>query len=143
MKFAIIKIKEVKPMNAIMLTNNSKVHAKYKCRFEIEFMEDRGYIDILIEARNLIHKGYRLLTHPMSSSLKPNQTKFRSIMLQKTESGLDMESVLMIERAVESAENFLKFKKIPDWDERITDDFRTVDMSLIDGVVNKPMFLIN
>lgn len=69
-------------------------------------MEDRGYIDILIEARDLIHKGYRLLTHPMSSSLKPNQTKFRSIMLQKTESGLDMESVLMIERAVESAENF-------------------------------------
>ena len=106
-------------------------------------MEDRGYIDILIEARNLIHKGYRLLTHPMSSSLKPNQTKFRSIMLQKTESGLDMESVLMIERAVESAENFLKFKKIPDWDEKITDDFRTVDMSLIDGVVNKPMFLIS
>ena len=130
-------------MNAIILTNNSKVHAKYKFRFEIEFMEDRGYIDILIEARDLIHKGYRLLTHPMSSSLKPNQTKFRSIMLQKTESGLDMESVLMIERAVESAENFLKFKKIPDWDERITDDFRTVDMSLIDGVVNKPMFLIN
>ena len=143
MKFAIIKIKEVKPMNAIILTNNSKVHAKYKFIFEIEFMEDRGYIDILIEARDLIHKGYRLLTHPMSSSLKPNQTKFRSIMLQKTESGLDMESVLMIERAVESAENFLKFKKIPDWDERITDDFRTVDMSLIDGVVNKPMFLIN
>lgn len=79
----------------------------------------------------------------MSSSLKPNQTKFRSIILQKNQNNLDTESILMIERAIESAEKFLKFKKTPDWDEKILDDFRTVDMSTIEGVLNRISFFIN
>ena len=127
----------------IILTNNSKVNDKYKSKFEIEFIEKSGYLNILYEARNMIYQGYRLLTHPMSSSLKPNQTKFRSIILQKNQNNLDTESILMIERAIESAEKFLKFKKTPDWDEKILDDFRTVDMSIIEGVLNRISFFIN
>ncbi len=130
-------------MNEIILTNNSKVNDKYKSKFEIEFIEKSGYLNILFEARNMIYRGYRLLTHPMSSSLKPNQTKFRSIILQKNQNNLDTESILMIERAIESAEKFLKFKKTPDWDEKILDDFRTVDMSIIEGVLNRISFFIN
>ena len=130
-------------MNEIILTNNSKVNDKYKSKFEIEFIEKSGYLNILFEARNMIYRGYRLLTHPMSSSLKPNQTKFRSIILQKNQNNLDTESILMIERAIESAEKFLKFKKTPDWDEKILDDFRTVDMSMIEGVLNRISFFIN
>ena len=95
-------------MNEIILTNNSKVNDKYKSKFEIEFIEKSGYLNILYEARNMIYQGYRLLTHPMSSSLKPNQTRFRSIILQKNQNNLDTESILMIERAIESAEKFLK-----------------------------------
>ena len=130
-------------MNEIILTNNSKVNDKYKSKFEIELIEKSGYLNILYEARNMIYQGYRLLTHPMSSSLKPNQTKFRSIILQKNQNNLDTESILMIERAIESAEKFLKFKKTPDWDEKILDDFRTVDMSMIEGVLNRISFFIN
>jgi hypothetical protein len=110
---------------------------------KLNLLKKVGILISFFEARNMIYQGYRLLTHPMSSSLKPNQTKFRSIILQKNQNNLDTESILMIERAIESAEKFLKFKKTPDWDEKILDDFRTVDMSIIEGVLNRISFFIN
>lgn len=41
-------------MNEIILTNNSKVNDKYKSKFEIEFIEKSGYLNILFEARNMM-----------------------------------------------------------------------------------------
>ena len=39
-------------------------------------------LDVLIAARDAIHMGSELLTHPLYGNLRPNQQPFRSVLLQ-------------------------------------------------------------
>lgn len=104
-------------------------------RFEVIYSEV-VYTEILYQTRDMIHRGYKLLTHPLAGSMKPNQTPYKSIMLEKNIKA-DDESVVMIENAILSAEKFLKQKAIPPWNDKIRDDFKTVDLSLIENVAKR------
>ncbi|WMJ77772.1 MULTISPECIES: GrdX family protein [unclassified Sedimentibacter] len=126
-------------MNKIIITNNSKVFKKYYSFCEVIYMENGNYMDVLEMTRDLIHTGCKLLTHPMSGSLKPNQTPYKSIIVSGNKK-TDYESVVLIENSIEASKKFLKFKQTPLWNEKIKDDFKTVDLSLIENVVKNPMF---
>lgn len=129
-------------MDKIIITNNSKIFEKYKVVYEILFLENENYIEVLYKTRDKVHQGYKILTHPMAGSLKPNQTPYKSIVLQNTVGKTDYESVKLIENSIEAAQKFLKFKSTPKWSERILNDFKTVDLSFIENVINNPMFKI-
>ncbi len=129
-------------MDKIIITNNSKIFEKYKVVYEILFLENENYIEVLYKTRDKVHQGYKILTHPMAGSLKPNQTPYKSIVLQNTVGKTDYESVILIENSIEAAQKFLKFKSTPKWSERILNDFKTVDLSFIENVINNPMFKI-
>ena len=60
-------------MKNIIITNNKYVYEKYKDTNEIKYDEDFTYLDVLEYVRNQIHKGHKLLTHPLSGSVKPNR----------------------------------------------------------------------
>lgn len=135
---------EVSYLDKIIITNNSKVFEKYTKLYNVTFLENGSYTDVLNKTRDIIHTGCKLLTHPMAGSLKPNQTPYKSVIVGKGENNLktDCDSVVLIENSLDAANKFLKFKKTPKWNEKILNDFKTVDLSLIENVVNNPMFNI-
>ncbi len=126
----------------VIITNNSKVYEKYKGKYEIVFLEDRSYIDVLEKTRDYLHLGYKLLTHPMAGSLKPNQTPYKTVVAEKKFGKADYESIMLIENSLQAAEKFLRFKQTPKWNDKILNDFKTVDLSFIENVVKNPVFKI-
>lgn len=117
----------------LIITNNNRVLEKYQSIHTIEF-HDETYLEVLVAVRNKIHQNYKLLIHPMAGSLKPNQTPFKSVILMETEL-TDYNSLMLIENAIESANKFLKFKSLPKWSENCIYDFKTLDLSFVEGAI--------
>ncbi|TXJ20607.1 GrdX family protein [Brachyspira aalborgi] len=122
--------------NTLIVTNNSKVFIKYKENYNIEFIDSESMYNVLIKTRDLLHSGYKLLTHPMSGSLKSNQTPYKSILLIKNNEA-NLDDILMIENAIDNYNKFLKNRALTNWTEAIKNDFKTVDLSLISSCFNK------
>ena len=61
-----------------IVTNNPLVKETLENEYHIEFVEC-SYEEILRKVRNYIYEGYELLTHPLSGSVKPNETPYKSI----------------------------------------------------------------
>lgn len=122
-----------------IVTNNSLCRDKYQELIPVDFLEGKGYMDVLLAARDYIQKGWRLETHPMTGSLKPNQTPYKSIMVsdlpREQEEFYSQE--MTIENSILSCRKFLEIKQTPNWTEEIRKDFMIVDLSLIEGAIQK------
>ncbi len=127
----------------LITTNNEKVSNKFGNDYSIDFIESEDMMQVLTKSRDYIHSGYKLLTHPSSGSLKPNQTPYKSIILYKTEESIDFENLNLIENSIEIFKKFNKDAQIGTLTEKIKNDFQTVDLSLIEGCLNKyiPIYL--
>lgn len=123
-------------MDIILITNNSKVNSKYKDRMDVIYDEGFMFLDVLTYTRDRIHQGHDLLTHPLSGSIKPNETPYKSIIISKKRNKLDEKSLKIIEDSIESTEAFLKTKTTPPWAEGVLEDFRVIDLSLIENVLD-------
>lgn len=99
---------------------------------EIIYMNTLDIIEVMKTVRNYIHKGYKLLTHPLSGSVKPVETPFKSVAISVDPTTLDMQSLTIIEDAIQMAEKFKHNENraftIP---ENILADFRLIDFGLI------------
>lgn len=121
---------------AVLITNNSKVIEKYKD--EVQVIEEDSYEAVLIKTRDLVNTGYELLTHPQASSLKPNQTPIRSILLYKESGGDQMRSVLLMEKCIEVYRQWQEISKTPEhYEENVENDFRTIDLSVVDNIMQR------
>ena len=122
-----------------IVTNNSLCRDKYQELIPVDFLEGKGYMDVLLAVRDYIQKGWRLETHPMTGSLKPNQTPYKSIMVsdlpREQEEFYSQE--MTIENSILSCRKFLEIKQTPNWTEEIRNDFMIVDLSLIEGAIQK------
>ena len=125
-------------MDSIIITNNKLVFEKYKNLFQIVYDENFSYVDVLEYVRNKIHEGHLLVTHPLSGSVKPNETPFKTILIsKKKESTVDFNSLSIIEDSIATAKKFLNNKPTPNWPEKILEDFRVIDLSLIENAINR------
>lgn len=124
-------------MTSILITNNPYVYEKYKGDMDLIFKEDLNYIEILEFVRDKIHGGHSLLTHPLSGSVKPNETPYKTIMISKEKGILDESGLSIAEESILTAKKFLANKPTPDWTESVLDDFRVIDLSLIENVIDK------
>lgn len=118
----------------VIITNNKFVDEYYSqnTSFTVDFCEQSQLLDILIKVRQKIHEGHRLLTHPLSGSIKPNETPFKTVVISGDKSEApDTLSVQIIGEAVLSAEKFLKNRPIRQYSQRILDDFMLIDFDLI------------
>jgi len=104
------------------LAKNRLEHA-----FNVDY-QDVSYSQILCIVRDYIHKGHVLLTHPLSGSVKPNETPFKSIIVSEKANKLDFGSLSIIEDSIACCEKFEKHRKIP---ESALQDFMEIDYSLI------------
>lgn len=89
-------------------------------------------MDVLIEVRDLVHRGYELITHPLMGSVKPNETPYRSIILKQC-SGTDLQSVDIIENSIQAYEKFERMKPAPNWSQKVLEDFQFVDRRLFES----------
>lgn len=114
----------------IIVTNNPKVKDFFEdLKYEVLFV-DGGYGDVLEEVRKKVHLNYELLTHPLSGSIKPNETPYKSVAIHK-ENHLDMLSLELISNAIQVYERLQNDLKTPLWTEGILDDFMVIDLDLI------------
>ena len=70
-------------MKNILITNNKYVYEKYKDEFEIVYDEKFTYLDVLEYVRDKVHDGHELITHPLSGSVKPNETPKKSVIISE------------------------------------------------------------
>ena len=124
-------------MQNIIITNNKYVEEKFKTILDIEYYEDKDYMSILEYVRDKIHSGHELLTHPLSGSIKPNETPYKSIIISGEVNGLDESGLKIIEESILTARKFIKDRTTPKWTKSILDDFRVIDLSLMENVIDK------
>lgn len=115
-------------MTFFILTNNPRVLKLRDDGMEVRFTED-DYMGVLRQTRDLVHQGHRLLTHPLSGSVKPKENPYKSIMFTSKKGALDRESLVLIENAIIAAEKFPD--KSPYWTPKVRDDLALVDYTLI------------
>ena len=119
-------------MNFVILTNNPLVKERLGGQYSVEYAEG-VYMDVLVRVRDRVHEGCRLLTHPLSGSVKPNETPYKSVMIEKKRGTMDMESLSIIEEAIAACRKFpVKYEGLP---QRVLDDFKLVDLTLIESAL--------
>ena len=116
-----------------IVTNNDRVADKYKDMMKVEMVD--SYEEVLIKARDMVYDRHRRLTHPQAGSLKPNQTPYRSIIVYPSDNSSNMDDVMMIEKAIETFNKFKEIKETPKYEEKIANDYKTIDLSMIDNVM--------
>ncbi len=122
--------------NVYLLTNNPMVKNKLS-NLVFKFIEGNT-IDVYKEARDMIHKNYILLTHPLTSSLKPNETPYRTVAISiKPGEALHIDSLIYIHNAIEVTEKFLKIRPIGNLSDEILNDFQVIDFSIIENAIKK------
>lgn len=118
----------------IIITNNPKIKSQINDKNIL--YKDITYIQILKECRDLVHKGYEILSHPLYGSVKPNETPYRSIIMKKGQN-LDMNSLILIEEAIRTSSKFQNNKKTPNWTPTVIDDFKVIDLDILSNTLNR------
>ena len=114
----------------IIITNNPLVFDKLKETHNVEYKEI-SYEEILKEHTDRIHEGHLLLTHPLSGSVKPNETPYKSIMITEGKGEIDERSLTLIENAIQACQKF-EFKS-DKYKASVYDDFQLIDWTLLES----------
>ena len=125
---------------AIIITNNVLSKEGFQKTFDVVFVEG-SLMDVMKTARDYVHKGHRLLTHPLMGSIKPNETPFKTIAIsEKTDSVVNFDSLSLMENSIETSEKLLNNKPQRNWPkemiDRVYEDYRVIDFDLIYNAFN-------
>jgi len=118
-----------------LITNNPKFIEENLKDIEIEY-SDVSYIDILRKVRDYVHENWEIVTHPLYGSVKPNETIYRTIVIKENNS-LDITSVNLISDAIVTFKKFRNNREVPQWTDRVKDDFSVIDHDLIINAINR------
>ena len=118
-----------------LITNNPKFIEENLKDIEIEYL-DVSYIDILRKVRDYVHENWEIVTHPLYGSVKPNETIYRTIVI-KEKNSLDITSVNLISDAILTFKKFRNNREVPQWTDRVKDDFSVIDHDLIIDAINR------
>lgn len=115
-----------------LVTNNDRVYEKYKDVCNVILMEN--YEAVMIKVRDLVYDRHILLTHPQASSLKPNQTPYRSIAVYPKGNDDNMKDIMLIEKCLEVYYQWQEIAPSPKgYAPKVDEDFKTIDLSVVDG----------
>lgn len=112
----------------IVVTNNASVNLLEQDQFV-----EGPLLDVLRRCRDLVHQGHQLISHPLVSSVKPNETPYKSVVLTKRGgSQVDFQSLSIIEASLQAAERMLRERPLPVYPERVLHDFQFIDRDLLE-----------
>ena len=118
--------------DTILVTNNDRVYEKYKDITNVILVE--SYEAVLIKVRDLVYDRHVLLTHPQASSLKPNQTPYRSVAVYPRGDEDNTKDIMLIEKCIETYRQWQDIAPTPtNYEERVANDFKTIDLSVVDN----------
>ena len=120
-----------------LITNNPKFIEENLKDIEIEY-SDVSYIDILRKVRDYVHENWEIVTHPLYGSVKPNETIYRTIVIKENNS-LDITSVNLISDAIVTFKKFRNNREVPQWTDRVKDDFSVIDHDLILNAIKRTL----
>ncbi|MEG1603216.1 MAG: GrdX family protein [Cloacibacillus sp.] len=115
----------------VCISNNPNLKGHVK---SLDYL-DGGALDVLKAGRDLIHLGWELLADPLYGNFKPNQQPYRSLILKKDNivtMPLNMESLNLIENAIEIYKGASRLTMPGDLPEKTDDDFRYLDFVLLE-----------
>ena len=116
----------------IIVTNNPLVREKHPVGLKLEF-HDTDCMGVFKAVRDRIHLGHELLTHPLSGSVKPGETPYKTVLLKGEKGVLDAASLSLIEESILTCEKLQQSIIKKDWSEKILADFQLIDYTLIFG----------
>ena len=124
-------------MNALIITNNPKVNIEFFNKENIEFHEDADQEEILRIARDYIHVGAKLIMHPMMGRIKPHETPYKSVYLEKLQGPVHMDSIIIIEDSMAETRKFINNTYQRKYDEPLLEDLQYIDYLLIKNGVDE------
>lgn len=110
----------------ILITNNPLAEAEFGDNFRVEYHE-ASMLGILVNIRDRVHRGHQLLTHPLTGSLKPNETPYKSVLISDNPGNIDPRSVQIIEECILALHKFTPGHI----SENCLPDLRAMDLFLI------------
>lgn len=120
-------------MKDILLTNNKRVQQRFLDSCNMEFV-DGSLTDVMIRARDYVHKGHRLLSHPLSGSVKPGHTPYKSILISGETGALELDSLRIIEDSIVTCQKMTP--RTGELSLQLKEDFMLVDLTLIEGAMS-------
>lgn len=123
-----------KERDFLIVTNNPMVPQcmGHTCAIWLEL--NATYRDVLIIARDLVYAGHTLYTHPLSGSVKPNETPYKSVVVSKALHAFEMEHAEIISNAVAAYDKFDPERRA--LTEQIRKDFQLIDYTLLSGAID-------
>lgn len=117
-------------MKIIIITNNPYVNEKINGDYLVKYYKI-SYKGLLEKVKRYIEEGHKLLSHPLSGSVKPNETPYKSVIISKSSgAGVDINSLKMIIAALDSCEKFGIINKT-----KADNDFQLIDFSLVSSAL--------
>lgn len=123
----------------LLVTNNAKAFETYGAHpdVDVDYLEGRRYLDVLIRARDLVHKGWHLMSHPQASNLKPNQSPCKTLLLGCGRAIQTFaQDVEMIENSIDAYHKLTSGMISPKWPDRALRDFCTIDLSVVESALD-------
>ena len=120
------------PSKYRIITNNPLSLRCIPDYYQIEYREC-SYREILVTVRDLVYAGHRLYTHPLSGSVKPNETPYKSVVISKSPLGMDLGEAEIMSNSLVTFDKFTP-KKIP-LTEQVLRDFQLIDYTLLCGAL--------
>ena len=114
----------------MVITNNPLVRSRLDDAHEVIYLE-LSYEELLKVVRDRIYEGHSLLTHPLSGSVKPKETPYKSVLISERKEKVDGESVRLIENAILVCQKFQDKSKY--YKEEVYKDFQLVDWTLLES----------
>ena len=113
-------------LERVIITNNPAVVKA----FPVDSCFIKGGVHkVFITVRDAVHKGARIITHPLTGSVKPNESPYKSVVITVTTGKLDMKSLSIIEDAIATLARLPDRKR--EYDESVLEDFRIIDLNFI------------
>ena len=121
----------------ILVTNNPLLKERIS---SCDFVEGSTF-DVLVRARDSVHAGWVLLSHPLYGNLRPHQHPYRSILMERSSDGAssaDLLSVEYIENAIaiysSQVARILSTEGMPD---DVRQDFAFIDTELMKETLSR------
>lgn len=118
-------------MEFIIITNNPKVYNFYHETDEIIFLQNRSLLEILEEVYGYILKGHKLLSDPILYNIENSDNPFKTIIISKYPAENNLSSLDIIGGVLHIAEKLPKPVCINSTNEKLLEEFRFVDLTLI------------
>ena len=100
---------------------------------DIEFHET-DCMGVFKATRDRIHQGFELLTHPLSGSVKPGETPYKTVIITGEKGALlDKSSLSLIEESLQTCAKLKASIVQMEWDKKTLADFQLIDYNIIFG----------